>query len=181
MDKSALLSYLDAIDRRLQAPATLCIYGSGACLLLDEPGRSTLDLDVAAPYSSAEYADLAQAAQAAGLPINPNEHYTGEHIEWIGALRLCLPRPLPETEIVLWRGGKLTVKTVSVSQLVASKLIRYDEIDRSDVQYLCSQSRVSFAEIAAAAASLPAPYAQDPVVQDNLENLRTDLGLWLEG
>jgi hypothetical protein len=44
MDKAALLAYLTGIDRRLQTPATLCIYGSGACLLLDEPGRITLDL-----------------------------------------------------------------------------------------------------------------------------------------
>jgi hypothetical protein len=181
MDKAALLAHLAAIDARLQTPATLCIYGSGACILLDEPGRITLDLDVAAPYSQANYADLEQAARRAGFPVNPDQDYSGEYIEWISALRLCLPRPAPETELLLWRGSKLTVKTVSVSQLIASKLIRYDEIDRTDIQYLCSQNRVPFAAVAAAAASLPEPFAKDPLVRDNLDNLRADLALWQEG
>ena len=180
MDKEKLLSYLKGMDRRLRSPAVLCVYGSGACILLDEPDRTSLDLDVAGPYSQADFADLEQAATAAGLPVNPDEHYRGEHIEWVPALRLCLPRPTLETELILWQGAKLTVKTVSVTQLIASKLIRYDAIDRSDVQYLCVQRRPSFADIEAAVAQLPPPFDRDSVVVDNLENLRTDLALWEE-
>jgi len=180
MDKAKLLSYLNSIDRELRSPAVLCVYGSGACILLDEPDRTSLDLDVAGPYSQADFADLEQAATAAGLPVNPDEHYRGEHIEWVSALRLCLSRPMPETEFVLWQGARLTVKTVSVSQLIASKLIRYDAIDRSDVQYLCVQRQPSFEEIAVAAAQLPPPFNRDPVVLDNLANLKTDLALWQE-
>jgi len=180
MDKNQLLAHLGAIDRQLQQPAILCIYGSGACILMDEPDRTSLDIDVAAPYSHAEYPDLEQAAEAAGLPINPDEHYAGDHIEWISALRLCLPRPNPETEIVLWQGRKLTIKTVAVGQLIASKLIRYDQIDQSDIQYLCMQSQLSFTAIEEGVGELPPPFDQDLVVLDNLACLKTDLQLWRE-
>ena len=62
--------------------------------------------------------------------------------------------------------------------LVASKLIRYDEIDRSDVQYLLTQSRAPFSDIEEAAGRLPSPFARDPLVRDNLENLRADMAMW---
>ena len=65
-----------------------------------------------------------------------------------------------------------------IQDLVASKLIRYDEIDRSDVQYLVTQSRTLFRDIEAAAKRLPAPFARDPVVLENLENLRSDMTMW---
>lgn len=178
MNKSDLISYLEGIDRRLQHPATLYVYGSAACILLDEPDRASLDMDVAAPYCHADYADLRQAAQAAGLPLNPDEHYAGDHIEWIAALRLCLPPPTPETEVTLWQGAKLTIKTVPTDQLIASKLIRYDEIDQSDIRYLCYQSKVAFSEIEAAVKMLPHPFDHDPLVLENLENLKTDMQMW---
>jgi hypothetical protein len=181
MDRAALLTHLTALDRRLRRPAVLYVYGSGACILLGEPGRTTLDLDVAAPYSRVDFADLEQAARAAGFPVNPPEDYPGDHLEWVTAVRLSLPRPRPGSETALWQGRKLSVKTVALCQLVASKLVRYDATDRSDVQYLCSQGRIPFEDVAAAVAELPAPFAQDPVTHDNLGNLRTDMALWQEG
>jgi hypothetical protein len=57
-------------------------------VLMDEPGRTSLALDIASPYSIADYTDLEQAAKIAGLPLNPPEDYQGDHIEWIPALRL---------------------------------------------------------------------------------------------
>lgn len=58
MNKADLLGYLERLDRALQAPASLYIYGSGACILLDEPDRTSLHLDVAGPYSEADEGDL---------------------------------------------------------------------------------------------------------------------------
>ena len=65
-----------------------------------------------------------------------------------------------------------------MADLVASKLIRYDEIDRSDVQYLITQARTTFSEVEAAAKRLPAPFVLDRLVLDNLENLRTNMLMW---
>ena len=178
VNKPELLAHLARLNEALQSPTTLSVYGSAALILLDEPDRTSADMDVAAPYSQADFADLQQAAQAVGWPVNPDTAYPGDHIEWISALRLCLPRPVPETEIVLWVGSRLTIKTVPIPQLIASKLIRYDSIDQSDIQYLCSQTRVEFPTIEAAVRMLPPPFDRDPLVLENLQNLRTDLPAW---
>jgi len=180
VNKTELIGYLERIDAALHGPNILCVYGSTAFILLDEPDRTSLDIDIAAPYSSVDFPDLTQAASAAGLPLNPAEDFPSDHIEWISALRLCLPKPVPETESVLWQGKHLAVKTVSIPQLIASKLIRYDEIDRSDIQYLCSQVNVDFPEIATAVGTLPHPFDRDPILLDNLENLKVDMQMWKE-
>jgi len=140
VDKAKLLQHLTALDRALRQPTQLYIYGSAACILLDEPDRTSLDMDVAAPYSRADFADLQQAATAAGFPVNPPPDFQGDHLEWISAVRLCLPPPQPGSDLLLWQGGELTVTT-----------------------------------------GLPAPFAQDPVVLDNLTNLQTDLATWRRG
>lgn len=178
MNKSDLLAYLERLDRALKAPATLYIYGSATGILLDEPGRTSLALDVAGPYSEADEGDLRRAADEAGLPVNPAESYDRDHIEWVGPLRLCMPPPVTSETITLWQGARLRVQTGSMAALIASKLIRYDETDRSDIQYLLAQSRASFADISAATKLLPPPFSRDHVVLENLENLRADMAVW---
>lgn len=179
MNKEELLGYLERLDHALKAEATLHIYGSAAFMLLDEPERTSLDVDVAAPYSIVDIGDLRQAAAVAGLPVNPADDYAGDHLEWISSLRLCFAKPNPETDLLLWKGARLSVKTGSIVQLIASKLIRYDDIDRSDIQYLIRQSPVNFDAVVEAVAGLPAPFNRDVVVLENLGNLRVDLTLWM--
>lgn len=178
MNKSELVRYLEVMDQALSSPATLHVYGSAACILLDEPDRTSLDIDVAGPYSAVDETDLRKAAEHAGLPVNPGEDYDGDHIEWIGPLRLCLQPPLEGRTMTLWQGEKLRIQSGPAADLVASKLIRYDPIDQSDIQYLLGQSRATFAEVAEAVGRLPAPFARDPLVRENLENLRSDMGIW---
>ena len=178
MNKSQLIAYLEGIDRALRSKAMLYVYGSAACILLDEPDRTSLDVDVAGPYSEVDQADLRRAADSVGLPVNPGDDYAGDHIEWTGPLRLCLQPPVEGTGLTLWQGAKLRIQSGPIADLIASKLIRYDEIDRSDIQYLLSQRPVSFLEIEEAAARLPAPFARDPLVRENLDNLKTDLEMW---
>ncbi|MDY0165219.1 MAG: hypothetical protein RBS80_01660 [Thermoguttaceae bacterium] len=178
MDKKALIAYFEAMDRALQSRATLYIYGSAACILLDEPHRTSLDVDVAGPYSVADERDLRQAAEAAGLPINPDEGYSGDHIEWVGPLRLCLQPPMPGKGLTLWEGARLQVRTGDIADLVSSKLIRYDDLDRSDVQYLLATSRIPFAEVERAVERLPTPFAKDPLIHENLKNLKDDMAAW---
>lgn len=156
----------------------LTVYGSAAFILLDEVGRTSLDIDVAGPYSKADLNDLSSAAEKAGLPVNPEEGHAGDHLEWISLPRLCLPCPTPETEIVLWQGRRLVVRTVSAPQLVASKLIRYDEIDQSDIRFLCFQLRIAFPDIVSAVETLPPLFRHDPVLRENVRNLSADMKLW---
>ncbi|MFA5043873.1 MAG: hypothetical protein WC381_03525 [Kiritimatiellia bacterium] len=179
MNKNQLTAYLERIDAALHDEAMLYIYGSAAFIMLDEPERTSLDIDVAAPYCRMDERVLRDAAATAGLPVNPDLDTAKDHIEWISFLRLCLPKPSADSDIVLWRGRNLTVKTGAIPALIASKLIRYDAVDRSDVQYLLAQHPVALNDVATAARSLPPPFNQDAVVLENLENLRNDMAIWI--
>jgi len=174
VNKQQLLDHLGRLDAGLTAPATLCIYGSAAGILLDEPERTSLDLDVAAPYSQADFADVARAAANAGLPVNPAPDVQVDHLEWIQATRLCLAPPVAERLVTLWQGTRLKIVTVPPADLIASKLIRYDALDQADIAYLLSQQRLAWSDVAAAVQRLPEPFRHDPVIRDNLENLKAD-------
>jgi hypothetical protein len=178
MNKTALLEHLRQLDAALRSPARLCVYGSGAFILLDEPGRTSLDLDVAAPYSQAALPELERAAAEVNFPLNPPAEFGGDHIEWIGPLRLCLAAPQSTRTVPLWSGQRLEVFTVAPADLAASKLVRYDDLDRADLQFLCEQTGLDWNDIAEAAGRLPEVFRNDPVVRDNLNSLRTDMSLW---
>jgi hypothetical protein len=144
MDKTTRVRQLERLDAALQSPATLYIYGSCVSILMDEPNRTSLDLDVAGPYSVVDEGDLRRAGDAIGFPVNPGDHYDGDHIEWIGPLRLCLPPPAPGDRVTLWQGARLRIQTASIADLIASKLVRYDQIDQTDIEYLLRQNPVPF-------------------------------------
>jgi hypothetical protein len=181
MDARELRKYLEDLDACLEGDAVLVIYGSAAFMLLGEVGRTSLDIDVAGPYCILSYPDLEQAARKAGLEVDPDESYPGDHIEWVRAPRLCLPGPQESTSQVLWRGKRLTVTTVSPAELVASKLIRYDEIDAGDVRFLCIEARVPFADVKDAVGRLPPAFRDDPVLRENLASLEADMASWRPG
>lgn len=179
MNKSQLVTYLERIDAALHDEAVLYIYGSAAFILLDEPERTSLDVDVAAPYCRVDERAFRVAAANAGLPVNPALDTANDHIEWITSLRLCLPKPSADSDIVLWRGHNMTVKTGAVPALIASKLIRYDAVDRSDIQYLVAQHTIAFNDVVAAVRALPPPFNRDAVVLENMDNLKNDMAEWM--
>ncbi len=178
MNKSELIGYLERIDAELKKKAVLYIYGSAVGILLDQPDRTSLDIDVAASYSDVDYGALSKAAERAGIPINPKDESSSNHIEWIQSLRLCLPKPTPDHEMLLWQGRCLIIKSGSLAELIASKLIRYDEIDQGDIQYLYAQSKICFADVEAAVQRLPPSFNTDALVLDNLKNLEVDIKIW---
>jgi len=71
------------------------------------------------------------------------------------------------------------VFTLPPSDLIASRLIRYDPTDQADIQFMMVHSRVRFDDIAQAVARLPGSFRDDPLVRDNLKNLHRDLGRWI--
>ena len=179
MDAATLRTYLEKLDTALAGPAACCVFGSAACMLLGEEGRFSLDVAIAAPYSTVNETMLRAAAAQIGLPVNPPEDFAGDHIEWIGPLRLCLAEPGVASRVILWQGERLTIFTVGPADLIASKLIRYDPTDQADIQFLMVNTRARFDEVALAVERLPVPFRSDPVVQENLENLRRDCGRWI--
>jgi hypothetical protein len=81
--------------------------------------------------------------------------------------------------VVLRQGSRLTVCTLPPSDLIASRLIRYDPTDQADIQFLLVHSRVSFEDVARAVARLPDPFRDDALVRDHLQNLHRDLVRWM--
>jgi len=176
MNKQEIVEYFTRLDDALTEKTTLHVYGSAVVILLDAPDRTSLDIDVAGAYSLANHGELACASQTAGLPVNPDAFYNGNHLEWVGPLRLCLPPVL--TSMTLWQGKRLTVQTSAIPDLVASKLIRYDEADRADIQYLFAQLPFSWESVAESVTRLPAPFSTDALILENLDALKTDMQLW---
>ena len=147
-------------------------------MLLGEQDRFSADIDVAAPYSVADERTLASACREIGLPLNPPETFDGDHLEWVGPMRLCLAVPTAETTLVLWQGRYLTIFTLPPVDLVASKLIRYDPTDQADIQFLIAQGRVSLEQVNKAVERLPESFRNDALVRDNLRDLQHDFARW---
>ena len=178
MNAASLREHLARLDTALAEPAKLCVYGSAAVMLMGQDDRFSVDVDVAGPYSSVNERALTAAAQQIGLPVNPPDDFTGDHLEWVAGLRLCLAPPSNATAVVLWQGERLTVFTLPPADLVASRLIRYDPTDQADIQFLLIQSRLRFPQVAEAVDRLPAPFREDTLVRENLESLRRDIERW---
>ena len=79
MDKQKLLNCFEKIDKVLHRNNMLYIYGAAALILLGEEDRTSLDIYVAGPYSEVDFPDFRQAAEKAGLFINPEIISTDEY------------------------------------------------------------------------------------------------------
>lgn len=177
MNRRSLESLFAAVDNHLSSPATMVVYGAAAFMMLGEEGRSSIDLDVAGPYCKGDVAGLREAIAKAGYMINPPPEIHEDHVEWVGIERLSLELP-GEEKLPLWQGKSLTVITVSPPALIASKLIRYDETDQSDIRSICFRMRVTWEQVRDAVVRLPYPFRNDAIVLENLENLKNDLMMW---
>ena len=79
---------------------------------------------------------------------------------------------------MLCQGSRLTLFTLPPSDLIASRLIRYDPTDQTDIQFLLVQFRLRFEDVAEAVDRLPAIFRNDTLVRENLANFRRDLQRW---
>ncbi len=177
MNRATLESMLTSVDERLVSPTTMVIYGAAAFMLLGEEARISADVDVAGPYCIGDVASLRRAIVDAGYAINPPPEHQGDHVEWVGIERLSLEDPV-EHSMTLWHGANLSVITVPPPSLIASKLIRYDETDQSDIRTLCGRMKIQWEQIRDAANRLPPAFRDDALVKENLENLRNDMIMW---
>ena len=164
----------------LVAPGTvLYVYGGAAVALLGSGIRTTMDVDVAEPYSHFDRAAFVAASAKAGLPVNPGTDYDAAFLELVGALRLCVPEPTTERPALeLFSGANLKVLTGSAADLIASKLVRYDEQDQQDVQFLLKAGAVRLSAVRESVSRLPATFREDALVKENLDNLERDMKMW---
>ena len=163
LDGKELSSLLRRIDANLASPATICLIGSGATILLGQPTRQTDDIDVWARASRATLEDLRRAVEASGLGFDPLEAFptlpylqvvhpgivqvpgwNAEKREWLGE---------PEREV--WTGERLTVTVPPPRVIAASKLVRGDDRDLEDCLWLMAAHGVGAQDIMAAIRGLP--------------------------
>ena len=179
VNEAVLREYFTRLDPLVKPGTMLYVFGGGAVALLGAKIRTTVDLDVAAPYSNFSDAEFAKASAEAGLPVNPHLGYQGAYVEFVENRMLALPLPAsPDNVEVLFSGENLTVKTGSPADLVASKLCRYDEQDLADVQFLVRECGAKIEEVRAAVERMPQRMRDDVLVQENLKNLETDIAIW---
>ena len=174
------MTYFGKLDAKVSSGTELYVFGGSAIGLLGLRVRTTIDVDIAAPYSRVNLEEFTRASAELGFPVNPGAEYQGTFIEFVGPARLSLPVPNGD-EQVLYRGLNLTVKTGSFADLVASKLVRYNTKDMQDVQFLMSEGRVRYEDVVTAVNRLSSVFRDDPLVRENLENLKTDMRIWRIG
>lgn len=171
--------YFARLDPLVAQGTVLYIYGGAAVALLGSGIRTTMDVDVAEPYSHFDRLAFASASERAGLPINPKVDYEAAFLELVGEFRLCVPKPTDDNPgIELFKGINLTVRTGSAADLIASKLIRYDEQDQQDIQFLLKASKVNISAIKESVSRLPDAFCNDVLVKENLDNLERDMNVW---
>jgi len=179
VDEQTLRAYFDALDPLVRPSTVLYVFGGAAVALLGSRIRTTMDIDVAEPFSQIDRAAFCQASAQAGLPVNPSPDHDAAFLELVGPLRLSLPVPdAANPGVELYHGRNLTVKTGSSADLVASKLVRYDEQDQQDIQFLMGEGGATLEDVLASVARLQPVFRNDALVKENLANLATDLKIW---
>ena len=179
INETTALEYFARLDAFVKPGTELYVIGGSAIALLGAKIRTTVDVDVALPYSKLDVAAFSEASEKAGLPVNPAFGYQGAYIELVKPLMLTLPKPKSEESLqVLFQGTNLTVKTGSGADLVASKLYRYSEQDQEDIQFLMLRGGVTLEAVRESVLRLPERFRDDVMTVENLGNLERDLTMW---
>ena len=177
---ASLTEYFSRLDELVPADTVLYLYGGAAVIMYGATIRTTLDVDIAAPYSRINPARFVEWSDMAGIPVNPPEFDNGICVEFVQANRLSLPVPRNEANdsVSVFTGRNLTVLAASPVDIIASKLVRYNEHDQQDIQYLIIAGRVEYKAICEAVSRLPPLFRGDVFVHENLENLKSDMEIW---
>ena len=179
IDESVLRGYFERLDPLVRPGTDLFVIGGAAVALLGAKIRTTVDIDIAAPYSRVDLSNFTKASAEAGLPVNPALGYEGAYIEYVEPLMLTLPEPCSKNSgIILFRGFNFTVRTGSCADIIASKLFRYSEKDIGDIRFLMESANVSIAQVKESVSRLPPRFREDVLVRENLANLEEDSLLW---
>lgn len=121
-------------------PVRLCLIGSSACLFGGMESRTSRDLDVWLPMSDYDRRELQQAVEAVGLLYNPKSALEPDRpylqIVESGVVEVGEFAPVRTERI-----GRLHLLRPPVENLIASKLIRGDARDVTDILFLMHHYR----------------------------------------
>lgn len=177
---ASMTEYFSRLDELVPEKTVLYLYGGAAVIMYGATIRTTLDIDIAAPYSRVNPVRFSEWSAAAGIPVNPSKFDNDVCVEFVQADRLSLPVPkdIASDAVAVFTGCNLTVLAAAPADIIASKLVRYNEHDQQDMQYLIGVGRVTYASICEAVSRLPPTFREDVLVRENLENLKSDMAIW---
>jgi hypothetical protein len=138
LDGPRWLEVLERLARQLGKegePVRLCLIGSSACLFGGMESRTSRDLDVWLPVSDYDRQELQQATEAVGLLYNPKSTLEPDR-PYLQIIEPGVVEIGEFTPVRLERIGRLHLLRPPVENLIASKLIRGDARDVTDILFL---------------------------------------------
>ncbi len=157
IEKNSLEDLLTKIGAAITTPATICVVGSAAAILLGQPDRQTPDIDIWGPESDFDTGELKRACEQIGLLFDPKGELDPD------AAYLQILRPgitmFPEHFQVehLGRYGNLTLVMPPPPLIVATKLARGYDSDIEDAAWWVRERTLSVEDIEAAIPFIPQP------------------------
>lgn len=137
-------------------PVQLCLIGSAACIFAGMELRVSEDLDIWQPSSDYDLAELKNAAQTAGLSINPTGILEPDQpylqIVEPGIVQIGKFKP-----VHMFRMGRLSVSRPPIENIIASKLTRADAKDLEDIQFLHKHYQPDIPAVKKIISSFPNP------------------------
>lgn len=118
---------------------SLCVIGSVACMFDGDSARTSMDCDVWAPASNYNRALLAEAATAVGLLFDPTQEVVARPYLQIVTPGIVQLGSFDAGGVPIKSTGGLSLAHPPVSNLIASKLLRADAKDISDISGLLSR------------------------------------------
>lgn len=139
----------------LKKPTRLVLIGSSVGMWYGQPGRMTEDVDIWAPRSEVDFADITQACEKAGIHFDPK----GYDVPRDGLyLQMVTPGVVNvgkwKTEESMFRSGNLEVVHPPAENVIASKLVRAEPSDIEDIVFLMNRLDVSLDTVRSAVATL---------------------------
>jgi hypothetical protein len=167
IDRRRLIEIFDALGAGLSKPATLCLIGSSPGIVLGQPERQSLDIDVWRQRSNYDETELRRACDRLGLLFDPRDEMRPDAV-YIQIIRPGMVRLPEDFDVeVLGQYGNLTVVMPAPALLSAAKLARGEPRDIEDVVWWVKERALSGDEVRDAAGRLPDPRQREKAA-DNM-------------
>lgn len=143
------------VGQHLQKPTRLVLIGSSVGMWYGQPGRMTEDVDIWAPKTKVDLADIAQACEKAGIHFDPKEYDAprdGLYLQMVtpGVVHVGKWR----SEESMFRSGNLEVVHPPAENIIASKLVRAEPFDLDDIVFLMGRLDISLDQVRGAVSTL---------------------------
>lgn len=143
------------VGQHLQKPTRLVLIGSSVGMWYGQPGRMTEDVDIWAPKTKVDLADITQACEKAGIHFDPKEYDVprdGLYLQMVTSGVVHVGKW--KSEESMFRSGNLEVVHPPAENIIASKLVRAEPFDLDDIVFLMGRLDISLDQVRGAVSTL---------------------------